>query len=368
MMEIAARLAAVTRESDTVARISPSEFAIVLSQVDGPDTLAPALARVRGHLADGRGGQAAEGLVVGAGVAFFPDHGGGPDALVRAAATALATARSKPGAPTVVFDSTLADDAERSRATVLSRAREGLARGEFVPFYQPQVDMRSGAIFGVEALVRWRTGEAVLEAKEFSSVLADHTTASAIGSAVLDAVIADVRAMRALTPRPFRVSVNASRGELLRKDFLETFLARSRDGDLSPTDFIIEITEDVILSVDDRALHDTLSFLVSSGVEFALDDFGTGYASLIHIASFPVKEIKIDKAFVSGIERDGRKRAIVHGILQMARSMALDVIAEGVETPAQRDTLLDIGCRYAQGYLYAHPLPFGEFARLLQRP
>jgi diguanylate cyclase (GGDEF)-like protein len=368
MLEVAARLGSVTRQADTVARISISEFAIILNDVASRATLEPAMGRLAGEIRQMQAMTAGDGIVMSAGIAFFPEHAVGPEDLTHAAEMALTEAKRKLENPIVVFDRTIADDVARRRETILGRARESLLRGEFVPYYQPQIDMETGEVVGVEALVRWQTPDVLLDAKDFAYALDDHEIGSRVGRAVLDQVIADVARLREITDRPFRVSVNASRTEVLRNDFLETFLEKTRAGNLKPSDFIIEITEDVIIGVDDQSLHDKISFLVSSGVEFSLDDFGTGYASLIHITSFPVKEIKIDKQFIFGIETDRRKRAIVKGILKIARSMGLNVIAEGVETAEQEEVLREIGCRYAQGYLYAYPVPFAQFASMLERP
>lgn len=367
MLDIAARLAAVTRASDTVARVSLNEFAIVLFDVADRAALAPPMARLTEQIEAIQQEEPDAEIVFGVGVAFYPEHATGAEDLARAAEMALAQARRLPSDPVRVFDREIESDVEERRQTVLARARESLEREEFVPYYQPQIDIETNEVVGVEALVRWQTRDVLLDAKDFSYVLDDHEIGRQVGRAVLDVVIADVARLRAMTERPFRVSVNASRTEVLRNDFLDTFLDRTRDGNLKPNDFIIEITEDVIIGVDDQALHDKVSFLASSGVEFSLDDFGTGYASLIHITSFPIKEIKVDKQFVFGIETDRRKRAIVKGIIQIARSMGLHVIAEGVETVEQQEALRDIGCRYAQGYLYSFPLPFAEFADMLKR-
>jgi EAL domain-containing protein (putative c-di-GMP-specific phosphodiesterase class I) len=271
-----------------------------------------------------------------------------------------------PHRPYVVYDRSVATSASRRRESVLDRARESLERNEFVPFYQPQVDIETSEIVGAEALVRWRTPDLVLDAKDFAFALNDHEIGSRVSAAILTRVTEDISKMRAISERPFRISVNASRTEVLRNDFLETFLERTRRGALRADDFIIEITEDVIIGIADQKLHDKISYLASSGVEFSLDDFGTGYASLIHITSFPIKEIKVDKQFITGIEHDRRKRAIVRGIVSIARSIGLHVIAEGVETYEQEDVLRSIGCRYAQGYLYAFPMPFEAFAALVE--
>lgn len=367
MMEIAGRLSSVTRASDTIARLSLHEFALLLDDVNDTKSLQPALDRLREQIEEmQRSEVSGDGILMSCGVAFFPTHASDPDNLMRAAEMALARARRKLSEPIIVFDRQIADDAHRRRETILSRARESLAKREFVPFYQPQVDIETNEVVGVEALVRWQTPDMILDAKDFAYALDDHEIGSRVGRAVLDAVIEDIGHLRAITDRPFRFSVNASRTEVLRNDFLDTFLEKVRAGDLKPTDFIIEITEDVILGVDDQTLHDKISFLVSSGVEFSLDDFGTGYASLIHVTSFPIKEIKIDKQFVTGIESDRRKRAIVKGIIQIARSMGLNIIAEGVETVEQQEILRNIGCRYAQGYLYSFPVPFSQFAAMLE--
>ncbi|MEM7695800.1 MAG: EAL domain-containing protein [Pseudomonadota bacterium] len=366
MLEVASRLAAVTRESDTIARISINEFALILADIDGRDALQPALTRVQNAFAAmQREEVGGDGVIMSAGAAFFPEHASGPEELTRAAEMALSRAKRKLDEPVIVFDRKIADDAAQRRATILAQARESLAKREFLPYYQPQIDMETNEVVGVEALVRWQTPDMTLDAKDFAYALDDHEIGSEVGRVMLDAVIADLAKLREITDRPFRVSINASRTELLRNDFLETFVERAREGNLQPNDFIIEITEDVIIGVDDRSLHGKIEYLVSSGVEFSLDDFGTGYASLIHITSFPVKEIKVDKQFIFGIETDRRKRAIVKGIIQIAQSMGLNVIAEGVETSEQREVLRDIGCRYAQGYLYSFPVPFAQFAAML---
>ncbi|MEM6849673.1 MAG: bifunctional diguanylate cyclase/phosphodiesterase [Pseudomonadota bacterium] len=367
MLDVAGRLDALTRDSDTVARLSINEFALVLNGVSGEEQLRPEVDRMSAQIADlqssAKGG---DGIVVSVGVAFFPIHATTLPELVRAAELALAQAKRRLDSPVIIYNRKMANDVERKRETVLTRARASLARHEFVPFYQPQIDIETNQIVGVEALVRWQTNDTILDAKDFAYALDDHEIGGRVGRAVLDQVIADLSKLRQMTDRPFRVSINASRTEVLRNDFLDTFLQKARAGHLQPSDFIIEITEDVIIGVDDRTLHDKLSFLVSSGVEFSLDDFGTGYASLIHITSFPVAEIKIDKQFIAGIESDFRKKSIVRGIVGIARSMGLNLIAEGVETPEQQETLRDIGCRYVQGYLYSFPVPFAQFSAMLQ--
>ncbi|MBJ3777708.1 putative bifunctional diguanylate cyclase/phosphodiesterase [Acuticoccus mangrovi] len=368
MMEVAGRLGTVTRASDTIARVSLNEFALLLYDINDNESLKAPMSRLKGQIEEMQSLDKGDGILMSAGVAFYPSHATGAEELMRAGEMALAQAKRKLSNPIVVFDRQIADDVAKRRETILGRARESLAKREFVPYYQPQIDIETNEVVGVEALVRWQTPDMLLDAKDFTYALDDHEIGSRVGRAVLDAVITDIAKLRQITDRPFRVSINASRTEVLRNDFLDTFLERTRNGNLKPNDFIIEITEDVIIGVDDQALHDKISFLVSSGVEFSLDDFGTGYASLIHITSFPVKEIKIDKQFIFGIETDRRKRAIVKGIIQIARSMGLHVIAEGVETTEQQEVLRDIGCRYAQGYLYSFPVPFSQFADMLERP
>ncbi len=368
MLGVATRLSAVLRESDTFARISMTEFALILADIDDENALRPPMQRLRAQFAAMQKQEAGgDGMVMSVGIAFFPEHADGQAELMRAAETALVQARRKLDQSVIIFNSHITDGPTRRRATILMRAREGLKKNEFVPYYQPQFDMNSGEVVGVEALVRWRTPTLTLDAKDFAYVLEDHEIGSQLGHAMLDAVIADIAELRKITDRPFRVSINASRSEVLRNDFLETFLEKAHRGNLKPTDFIIEITEDVIIGIDDQTLHDKISYLVSSGVEFSLDDFGTGYASLIHITSFPIKEIKIDKQFTLGIETDRRKRAIVRGVLQIAQSIGLDVITEGVETLAQQRVLREIGCRYGQGYLFSYPVPFEQFAAMLDK-
>ena len=373
---VATRLGAAVRESDTLARVSADEFAILLNDIGSSEMLEVPLRRVVDRFLADDGAAADDDasaihtlphdLAMSCGVALFPKHGRSADALLRAADLALLRAKARPDLPYVVYDRTIAASASKRRESILDRARESLERNEFVPYYQPQVDIETSEIVGAEALVRWKTPDLVLDAKDFAFALNDHEIGSRVSAAILGAVIEDIEKLKRHGDRPFRVSVNASRTEVLRNDFLETFLERTRQGKLRADDFIIEITEDVIIGIADQKLHDKISYLASSGVEFSLDDFGTGYASLIHITSFPIKEIKIDKQFITGIEHDRRKRAIVRGIVSIARSIGLHVIAEGVETYEQEDVLRSIGCRYAQGYLYSFPLPFDQFAALFE--
>lgn len=367
MSEIAARLVGVTRESDTVARIAGDQFAVLLNDVGDGQRLASLLRRLHEELTGMLNAGQHRDVVVSIGVACFPEHASEPDDLSRAAEMALARARRRLDQPVAVFDRQIAQDVQKRRDTVLRSARESLERGEFVPFYQLQVDIETNEIVGVEALARWQRPDVLLDAKDFTHALEDREIGGLVGRVMLDSVIADMRQLRRVVERPFRVSINASRNEVLRNDFLDTFLDKTREGDLTPSDFIIEITEDVIIGIDDQTLHDKISFLVSSGVVFSLDDFGTGYASLIHITSFPIKQIKIDKQFIFGIETDNRKRAIVKGINRIARSLDLDVIAEGVETVQQREALRSIGCRHVQGYLYSFPVPFAQLLDMLER-
>ncbi|MEM8664918.1 MAG: diguanylate cyclase, partial [Pseudomonadota bacterium] len=221
MMEIADRLVSVMRESDTIARISIDEFAILLSDVDSEELLGPAMDRLNSQFAEMRREEVTgDGLVMSVGIAFFPTHASSEEELLRAGEMALARAKRKLDQGVVVFDQELADDAARRRETVLAQARESLKKGEFVPYYQPQIDIDTNEVVGVEALVRWRTPDMILDAKDFAYALDDHEIGSRVGRAVLDQVIADIARLRAITDRPFRVSVNASRTEVLRNDFL----------------------------------------------------------------------------------------------------------------------------------------------------
>ncbi|MEM8854546.1 MAG: EAL domain-containing protein [Pseudomonadota bacterium] len=226
------------------------------------------------------------------------------------------------------------------------------------------MDIASGRIVSVEALARWVSDHKVLSAGEFGFALTDHELGAQIGRAVVDRAIAEIAALNAGRTDKLALSINASAGELLRASFLERIgqLCNERAADIGP--ITVEITEDVIL--DDRdGLFAQMHAAHANGVQFSLDDFGTGYASLIHISTLPISEVKVDRRFITDITKDEAKQKVIKGIIEVARSLDLRLIVEGVENSAQLEQIVALGGKLAQGHYYSRAVSFAELTALV---
>ena len=229
--------------------------------------------------------------------------------------------------------------------------RQAIAEGELVLHYQPIVDLRSGATRGVEALLRWRRPGGVLMPDDFLPAVAHTPAMRELSRWVIDAACGQAGRWPGWT-----VSVNVTAVDVAHADLVDTVARALRRHQMAPDRLVLELTEHAALQGMDTA-GDVLHRLRALGVGVALDDFGTGYSSLLYLRDLPITEVKIDRTFVSGVERLDDDAAIVDSVVRLARNVGLDVVAEGVETPAQAGFLRQVGCRFAQGYLYAAPAP-----------
>ena len=252
------------------------------------------------------------------------------------------------------------------RSAMLAVAKRALADGLVTPFYQPKVDLRSGRLVGFEALLRCcPPGEPPFGPERLASAF-DHSQLSAeLSDRMIETVLADLAGWQQKRLPFGHVAINASAAELRGPGFAQSLLARLAAAGLSPRCVQLEVTEGVFLGRGADSLESCFRTLAGAGVRLALDDFGTGFASLSHLKAYPVDAIKIDRSFVRDVEADAEDRAIVHALVGLADALGLDVIAEGVETAAQRDILTALGCRYAQGYLFGRAMPAAEVETLL---
>jgi len=351
------RLRSVVGETGMVARLGGDEFA-VLSEGLGSDHEAERLASAL--LQELRKGftylDKVRTITASLGFASFPDHASQPSDMLKNADLALYAAKTGGRARVRKFAPEMRQAVEQ-RTALLADVQQGLARGEFVPFYQPKVDLASGKVVGFEALARWlHPTRGVLTPQIFGPAFADGELTIAIGEAMLARMIED---MAAWLSRGFafgRVALNLSSFEFMTPDLADRLLAQLGKAGIPSSCFEIEVTETVLLDGKSRGVATTLQRLHRHGVKISLDDFGTGYASLTHLKRFPVDELKIDRSFVRNLEVDADDAAIVSAVIGLARNMGLTVVSEGVETPGQAARLLSMGCHLGQGYHFAKPM------------
>jgi diguanylate cyclase (GGDEF)-like protein/PAS domain S-box-containing protein len=357
LRECTRRLAGSLREADTVGRFGGDEFVVLLPEISGATDAAHVAAKL---VATMRAPflVAGDELHVGlsAGIALAPADGADAATLIRNADTAMYQAKQAGRNGFHFFTANLNADAAR-RLSLESDLRRGLERGEFAIAYQPQINLVTGGVTGVEALVRWQRGadEEQISPSEFIPVCEDIGVIHELGAWVLRAACGQVAAWQRAGLAPGDVAVNVSARQIHQPGFIAGVAAALRGSDLEPRRLVLEITESLMLDRREESLA-ILGQLRALGIKLSLDDFGTGYSSLSYLKRFPIDVIKIDQSFVSDVHEHERDAAMVEAILALALGLGLAVVAEGVETAAQADLLRAMGCPAAQGYFFASPL------------
>jgi diguanylate cyclase (GGDEF)-like protein len=367
LREVARRLSGMVRESDIVARLGGDEFAIVLGdplRLEHAVRFADAVLQVIKQPFDYHRAKLSTSASIG--LAAYPDHDDVMQELTIDADIALYQAKRAGRDRVVTFSSALRKDAEH-RFHLLGEFREALDANRIVPFYQPKVCLRTGKIIGFEALARWlHPARGVLTPGSFQAAFDHPELSGRIGASLLGQVARDIRSWLDSGLNPGRVAVNFSSAEFGHADLAERVLAALEHARAPTSSFEVEVTETVFLGRNSEQTAATLNRLHGAGVQIALDDFGTGFASLAHLKQFPVDHIKIDQSFIRNLEQDSDDAAIVRAVIGLGQSLGLQVTAEGVETTNQADCLRAKGCDYAQGYLYAKPMPAAGATLLLQ--
>ena len=358
LKEFAKRLAASLRGGDFVARVGGDEFAIIAEDVSsGSDLLVvgdkasdglKAPLRLQGRALSG-------GASIGG--ALFPDDADSANELFKLADTALYALKAEGRGGTKLFHAYMRDEAQRT-ASQLSLARVAVTEATVCPYYQPKVDLCSGDIAGFEALLRWQHPNKGLQLPEtIEEAFKDYELASKIGCLMQQRVLADMRSWERSGVRFGRVSINAAPAEFLRDDYAERLLDKLALAGIPPTSLEIEVTEHALMANASKHVCRALAVLKTSGITVALDDFGTGHSSLSHLRDFPVDVVKIDRSFVRQMAGDEEIAAIVRAVINLAASLKIQSVAEGVETREQADLLRAAGCALGQGFLLGCPSP-----------
>ena len=362
LVHVAERIRRATRGTELVARVGSDEF-VHLCRVASPDAARATAAKLIEQLDAPLRVQGVE-FQLGASIdiAIAPGHGRDARELLMHAHAAMHRAKHAGRSTWALYADGDEEDSHR-RLTLTARLRRALADDELVLHYQPLYDVAAGAIHGVEALVRWQDpAKGLVQPAAFIPHAEESRLITDIGAWVVDAVCRQAAAWRAQGLAP-RISINAAPRELRDAGYRPP--GRRADAPrAAPRQFMIEVTESALVAP--RGELPTLDALHRLGVVLAIDDFGTRYSSLARLRDLPVGVLKIDRAFLLDVPRDPQAAAIVEAIASLGRALDMDVVAEGIETPAQLELAERAGCRYAQGYHLAWPLPAAEMTARLE--
>jgi predicted signal transduction protein with EAL and GGDEF domain len=301
------------------------------------------------------------------GGAMFPSDANNANDLFKCADSALYALKGSGRGGTRLFHAQMREEADKV-ATQLSLARIAISEQAVFPHFQQKVDLKTGKIRGFEALLRWNHPTlGIQQPDSVAEAFKEYELASKIGDLMQRKVFCDMRAWQRANVDFGRVSINASPAEFLRDDYAEKILARANEFQIAPHCIEVEVTEQVFFDRGAEYVSRALALLNDAGVQVSLDDFGTGYSSLSHLRDFPVNVVKIDRSFIAKMVEEAGIAAIVTAVIDLATSLGLEVVAEGVETPAQEAALREKGCTLGQGFLFGRAVVGDEVPFLLRR-
>ncbi|MGD0393223.1 MAG: EAL domain-containing protein [Acidimicrobiales bacterium] len=370
IQQVSQRLVDTVRRQDTVARVGGDEFAILLPGLSDQlsiDQLAQRSLEAMSRPFIVLGEEVATSASIG--IAMAPDHGDSYDELLSRADEAMYRAKSRGRNAFQMYSGSVVN-ASLGRLAVDERTLHAdlihaLDHSEFFVLYQPYIDLRTGQVVGVEALVRWHHPTlGTLEPASFISMAERSEIVVALDTWVLEQACRQLRAWVDHGLDPLRLSVNLASRDLSNPSLFENIDRTLEETGIDPSLLELEITERVVLDSSGPA-KENIERLRRLGVRFTIDDFGTGNSSLNRIGSFPVSTLKIDQSFVQVLGQDGDNSALVSAIISMAERLGLECVAEGVETLQQSRVLLQRGCTTAQGYFFSPPLPAGDIEKMM---
>lgn len=366
LAECARKLETCLRRHDTVARLGGDEFAILLSEIKELESVAVILRKIMHAFSEPFLISSKELFVtLSIGVAIFPVDSDKVDELFKYADSALYYAKAQ-GRNNVQFYSKELTTRATERMSLEASLRKAISKDEFELHYQPQVNLLTQEIIGVEALLRWNFNHTTLVPPDrFIGIAEDSGLIIDIGEWVIqNACIAAVK-WNANRTIPFPVAINLSSRQFIRNDLIQSIKRILKATGCQPTWIKLEITESLLLE-NRKDIRKILNDLHQMGFAISIDDFGTGYSALGYLIHFPVSQIKIDRSFIQDITTNPDRGLLVKAIVSMSDSLRMNIIAEGVETVEQAEYLKTIGCQYAQGYLFGKPVPYKALSYLEQ--
>ena len=367
LCELANRLRGNLRETDTVARMGGNEFVVLLEEINSPDHISLVARNILERVSRPFLLKSHElFLTVSIGIGLFPEDADDVDGLMKSADAAMYRAKGE-GRNNYQFYKPEMNAHVHDRLLLESRLRRALEEQQLVLFYQPQVDLITGMLTGLEALIRWRLpGQPLVSANDFIPLAEETGLIVPIGEWVLRTACAQNRQWQQSGLAPVRVAVNISAKQFRQPDLLATLDRVLQETGLDSRWLELEITESSAME-DVETTIATLTGLQGRGVCLSIDDFGTGYSSLSYLKRFPLSKLKIDRSFVSDSPNDAGDGSIVAAIIALGRSMGLEVIAEGIESREQLDFLVRQGCHQGQGYLFGRPETHAATAAVLKK-
>jgi len=362
---IASRLRASVRGDDFVARIGGDEFCVLLQDIADPREAAAVAQKLLHELGKSyRIGEHQVSSGASIGIACVPQDGDDVATLLRLADLAMYRAKEL-GRNGYQFFSVMLNEDAAAAAALVEELRQGMTRGELFLVYQPRIDIATRQVVGAEALLRWRLpGHGDISPSHFIPLAEETSLILDIGEWVLNRVCSDYREWQKVVPHPGRIAINLSLRQLKQSSFISRCRSVFRKHGVSPTCFELEVTETTLMTDPKRTIG-LLNELYAMGLSLAIDDFGTGYSSLSALQQFPIGTLKIDQSFVRDVAVDTNDAAIVRTIIDMGRSLDLEVIAEGVEEAQQLEFLRAHGCYYAQGRLFGDAMEANKLLGIL---
>ena len=363
----AQRIVPCVRESDTVARLGGDEFVLVLSEVADTGQVNRVADAILGALSDPfELGDETVYITASVGITFYPNDAADVEGLLKSADQAMYVAKNEGRNRYSRFTRALQEKA-LARQQLVKDLHAAVAGNQFSLAFQPIVDLASGDIVKAEALLRWEHPlRGTISPAQFIPIAEETGLINPIGDWVLRESVRQLRDWSSWYPASLQISVNTSPVQFLADDkYHQVWLDHLQDQGVSAHAIVVEITESLLLNADTPIVDKLLKFR-DAGIQVAIDDFGTGYSALSYLQKFHIDYLKIDQSFVHDLESNPSNIALSEAIVVMAHKLGLQVIAEGVETEAQRDLLAGIGCDFGQGYLFSRPLPAAGFEELLK--
>jgi diguanylate cyclase (GGDEF)-like protein len=370
LQQVAQRLSESVRGSDLVARLGGDEFVVVLPEVESALTAARVASKIQSNLADSyRVTDHVLYATPSIGISLFPIDGSDAGTLLRNADAAMYHAKSA-GRNNHQFYTARMNEAAGERLQMENELRRAISaiaphHCEFALHFQPQIETASGRVVGIEALLRWNNpvfGQ--VSPLRFIGIAEETGLIQPLGDWVIWETCRLTRNLRSQGLADVRVAINISAQQLRHDNLLLLIRGAMSCYDLTPADIELEVTESTAMRNPEVTLS-ILDQLAAMGIRLAIDDFGTGYSSLSYLKHLPIHRLKLDRSFVTDIETDPNDAAICTATIALGHSLGLELVAEGVETQAQREFLSSLDCDVLQGYLFSKPLPYEEIVSYL---
>ena len=361
LKEVARRIQDAVRDTDLVARLSGDEFCVILDDLAKPGSAKIVANKILTHLNKPFKLQGMELKVgVSIGISIYPQDGEDEDTLTKHADAAMHEAKSQGLSSFCFFNHAMNQHAVASIA-VENELRRSIQQSHLIPYYQPQIDIQSGRIIGIESLIRWRhPNQGMVMPGTFIPIAEETGLIVDLGKISIVQGMKDSLFLKQKGIKSVKTSINLSPKQFRDENLVDTLGNAIYENGLDPKDVVLEITEGHLVKAGGDKNDKVLEKLKSLGVLIAIDDFGTGYSSFSYLKNLPIDIVKIDKSFVDGSESDSNARNLISGIIDIIHGLGMSVVAEGVENRSQAELLKKEGCEVVQGYYFGKPMPLND--------